>query len=113
MDIDVVINKKIVTASKIFSFTMADEVSSVKCLTCSDAEILEYVAKPDSKITSGPIGNVGFPAEAVIGGIVRGNVTIIPNNDMQIKPFDKVIVFALPAVIGQVGKFFNAQNRFF
>lgn len=113
MDIDVVINKKIITASKIFSFTMADEVSAVKCLTCSNAEILEYVVKPDSRITSGKIDETNFPAEAVIGGIVRGNVAIIPDNNIQIKPFDKVIVFALPEAINTVGKFFNAQNRFF
>lgn len=113
MDIDVVINKKKITASKIFSFTMSEEVSQVKCLTCSNAEILEYVARPDSKITQGDPYSNGFPKEAVIGGIIRGKSIIIPDSKISIKPFDKVVVFALPEVISKVGRFFTSQNRFF
>lgn len=113
MDIDVVINKKIITASKIFSFTMTDDVSSVKCLICSDAEILEYIAKPESRITKSAIKDTGFPKEAVIGGLVRGKTTIIPDYDTVIKPFDRVVIFAQPEVLGSVGKFFNSTERFF
>jgi len=113
MGIDTIVNKKIITASKIFGFTMADDVSTVKCLTGSDAEVIEYVAKPESRITQGTLKEVGFPHEAVIGGLVRGRNTIIPDADTVIKPFDRVVIFALPNAIDKVGKFFNAQNRFF
>lgn len=113
MEIDVVINKKVVTASKIFSFTLTDEVSNVKCLTSSDAEILEYVAKPDSLVTSGKIKNLNFPEDAIIGGLVRGKIAIIPDEETEIKPFDKVVVLVLPTALNKVGKFFNASNRFF
>ena len=113
MGIDTIINKKIITASKIFGFTMADEVSSVKCLTDSDAEVMEFVAKPESKITSGKLKEVGFPADAVIGGIVRGKNTIVPDEDTEIRPFDRVVVFAMPTAINKVGKFFTSSDRFF
>jgi trk system potassium uptake protein len=113
MGIDVVINKKIIAASKIFKFTMADDVATVKCLTGSDAEVMEYVAKPDSKITSGKIKDISFPADAVIGGIVRAGSPIIPDDETIVKPFDKVVIFALPSSFNKIGKFFNASDRFF
>jgi trk system potassium uptake protein TrkA len=113
MGIDTIINKKIITASKIFGFTMADEVSSVKCLTDSDAEVMEFVAKPESKITNRKLKEVGFPLDAVIGGIVRGKNTIVPDDDTEVRPFDRVVVFAMPSAINKVGRFFNSSDRFF
>ncbi len=113
MDIDSVINKKTLSASKIFSFTMNDDVSSVNCLTCSDAEILEYIAKPDSKITQQPIAKLNLPEEVNIAGIIRGSECLIPEPNTQIRPFDKVIVFAQPSVINEISKYFKSSERFF
>jgi trk system potassium uptake protein TrkA len=113
MGIDTVINKKIITASKIFGFTMADEVTSVKCLTGSDAEVMEFVAKPDSLITQGSLKEIKFPTDAVIGGLVRGKNSIIPDENTIIKPFDRVVVFALPSSFNKVGRFFTSTDRFF
>jgi trk system potassium uptake protein len=113
MGIDTVINKKIITASKIFGFTMADEVTSVKCLIGSSAEVMEFVAKPDSKITQGTIKEINFPNDAIIGGLVRGKNAIIPDESTSIKPFDRVVVFALPSSFHKIGKFFNSSDRFF
>jgi trk system potassium uptake protein TrkA len=92
---------------------MADDVATVKCLTGSDAEVMEFVAKPDSKITMGKIQDISFPSDAVIGGIVRSGSSIIPDVETRIKPFDKVVIFALPSSFNKIGKFFNASDRFF
>jgi len=105
--IDTIINKKLITASRIFRFTMSDEVSSIKCLTGTEAEVMEYVVKPQSTITRGPLRNVSFPSEAIIGGVIRGKNSFIAHGDTEIKPYDRVIVFALPSEIYNVGKFFN------
>ena len=113
MGIDAIINKKLITASKIFGFTNSDEVSSVKCLTFTDAEVLEIVAKPESKITQNILKEVCFPADAVIGGIVRGKDPIIVDENTRIKPFDKVVVFALPSEKGKSGNSLHHPTGFF
>ena len=46
--IDTIINKKLVTASNIFRFTMSTDVQAIKCLTGSDAEVLEFIASRTS-----------------------------------------------------------------
>ena len=105
--IDTIINKKRITASNIFRFTMNTDVQAIKCLTGSEAEVLEFIAKPDSPVTKGMIRNLNFPQGAIIGGIVRGEETFIAVGNFEIKPYDRVVVFALPDAIPNVGKFFN------
>jgi len=107
MGLDTIINKKVSTASRIFRFTMDDAVSSIKCLTGTDAEILEYIARQGSLITSGPVKTVDIPKDAIIGGVIRGNSSFIVHGNTQIRPNDIVIVFALPSAIYKVGRFFK------
>ena len=106
MGVDAVINKKLVTAGRIFRFTLSNKVRSIKCLNGSDAEVLEFIANPESAITKAPIKDLKFPKEAIIGGIIRGEESIIPNDFTQISPYDRVVVFALPQVLAKVNKFF-------
>ncbi|MFC2080034.1 Trk system potassium transporter TrkA, partial [Bacteroidota bacterium] len=105
--IDTIINKKLITASRIFRFTMSEEVSSIKCLTGTEAEVMEYIVKPESKITKAILKDIEFPKEAIIGGIIRGKNSFIAHGDTLVKPYDRVIVFALSSEIFTVGKFFN------
>ena len=105
--VDTIINKKRIAASNIFRFTMNTDVQAIKCLTGSDAEVLEFIAKPDSPVTKGPIKDLNFPKDSIIGGIVRGDETFIAVGNFQVKAYDRVVVFALPDAISDVGKFFN------
>jgi trk system potassium uptake protein TrkA len=105
--IDAVINKKLITASRIFRFTMSAEVSLIKCLTGTDAEVLEFVVTPGAKATRDIIKEIGFPKDSIIGGIVRGEEAIIAKGNTQIEPNDRVVVFALPSAIGKLDSYFN------
>ncbi len=105
--VDTIINKKLITASRIFRFTMSEEVSSINCLTGTEAEVMEFQVKPDSPATKGTLAEIEFPKEAIIGGVIRGKKAFIAHGDTQIKPYDRVVVFALRGVIQSIGKFFN------
>lgn len=106
MGVDAVINKKLITASRIFRFTLSNKVQSIKCLNGSDAEILEFIVNPNSLITKDKIRNLGFPKDAIIGGVIRGNHSYIALGDTEIKAYDRVVVFALPSALKKVNKFF-------
>ncbi|MDE5708537.1 MAG: Trk system potassium transporter TrkA [Alistipes sp.] len=105
--IDTIINKKLVTASNIFRFTMSTDVQAIKCLTGSDAEVLEFIVKPNSPATKNRIRDLGLPADAIVGGIVRGDKVFIAVENMEINPYDRVVVFAMPASVSKIGYFFN------
>ncbi|UKI40108.1 MAG: hypothetical protein L6V35_07885 [Alistipes putredinis] len=50
---------------------------------------------------------MGFPSDATIGGIVRGDRVLIAVGSTEIAAYDRVVVFAKPNVISQMGRFFN------
>lgn len=107
MGIDTIINKKLITASRIFRFTMSSQISSIRCLIGTEAEVMEFMVKPGSRITEAELKNLNFPENAIVGGIIRGKSSFVARGDSQIKPNDKVVVFALPSAIPKMEKFFN------
>jgi trk system potassium uptake protein len=106
--IDTIINKKTAIASYIVRFTLLSKVISTKCLTGIDAEVFEFVVKPNSPVTKKPIKKLNFPDKAIIGGIIRDNEGYIAVGDFQIQEYDKVVVFALPQAFNEVDKFFKS-----
>ena len=107
MGVDSTINKKLITASRIFKFTLSDKVRSVRYMSGTDAEVLEYTAAPDSKITKAPLKDIEFPHDAIIGGIIRGGESFIAVGHTRIEAYDRVAVFALPDAVKDVDKMFK------
>lgn len=105
--VDTIVNKKIVTASNIFRFTMSTDVLAIKCLTGSDAEVLEFIVKPNSPATKTTIDHMELPEDVIIGGVVRGDKVFIATSNMQINAYDRVVVFAMPSAISEIGYYFN------
>lgn len=105
--VDTIINKKLVTASNIFRFTMTTEVQTIKCLTGSQAEVMEFIVKPNSPATKERIRDLGLPEGSIIGGVVRGDRVFIAVDDTQINAYDRVVVFAMPDAVMSVAEFFN------
>lgn len=100
--IDTIVNKKYLAASSIFAYTLAAEVSSMKYLMGTDAEILEFVVHENSKITKKELKDISFPQNAIIGGITRNNKSFIGIGSTQIQPNDKVVVFALADAVREL-----------
>ena len=105
--IDTIINKKLITASNIFRFTMSTDVQAIKCLTGSEAEVLEFIVKPNSPATKSRIKDMDLPDDVIIGGIVRGNKAFIAVGNTEISAYDRVVVFAMPSAIARIGEYFN------
>ena len=108
MGVDTVINKKLITAGRIFKFTLSGKARFVKYMGGTDAEILEYTVTPGSPITRKPLKELNFPANAIIGGVIRGSESMIAVGDTHIEAYDRVAVFALPESVAEVDKFFRA-----
>lgn len=107
LGVDSVINKKLITAGRIFKFTLSGRARFVKYMSGTSAEVLEYTAAPGSAITRKPLKDLGFPAGAIIGGIIRGSDAIIAVGDTQVEPYDRVAIFALPDTLKEIDRFFK------
>ena len=107
MGVDAVINRKLITAGRIFKFTLSGKARMVRYMSGTEAEVLEYTATPGSAITKAPLKEISFPKDAVIGGVIRGTEGLIAVGDTQIEAYDHVAVFALPSAVKEVDKLFR------
>lgn len=105
--IDTIINKKISAASRIFRHTTNPNVTHVKYMTGTDAEVMEFNVPADAKITKGTLRGINFPKDAIVGGGTRDGVPFIATGDTMIKANDKVVVFTLPSAYDKLSKFFT------
>lgn len=105
--VDTLINKKLITANNIFRFVRKGRVEAITSLAGVDAEIIEYVIHKKNQLTKKPLRELHFPSTAIVGGIIRGEKSLIPNGDFQLQVDDKVIIFALPEAISKLEKLFR------
>ncbi|RED47098.1 trk system potassium uptake protein TrkA [Winogradskyella eximia] len=105
--IDTLINKKLLAANNIFRYIRKGEVVAMTKLTNMNAELLEFVVKPKSKITNKLIKDLKFPKSAIFGGIIRDGNGLIPLGSFKIEAGDRVVVCCLPRSISEVETFFS------
>ena len=105
--IDNIVNKKISAASRILRHTTSLNVTQVKYMAGTEAEILEFNVPENARITRGTLRSLDFPKDAIVGGGTRDGNPFIATGDTIIQAGDKVVVFTLPTAYDSLTKFFT------
>jgi trk/ktr system potassium uptake protein len=105
--VDTMINKKLIAANFIFRYIRKGEVVNLTSIHGVDAEVLEFIVKVDSKITSDTLRDVKLPDSVIVGGVIRKGEAIIPTGDFQFRPKDRAVVLCKREAIQQVEEFFS------
>ena len=107
MEIDSVINKKLITASHIYRFLLEADVSNVKCLAVANANVAELIARPYSHITQKQVQDLDLPHDLTLGGLIRDNIPMMVEGKTQIKANDRVMVFCLDSAMHKLKQYFT------
>ena len=99
-------NKKLLAANNIFRYIRKGDVVAMTKLNNMNAELLEFSAKPNSKVIGKRIRDLDFPRSATIGGIVRDGKGIIPLGENRIEVGDRIVVCCLLRSINKVERMF-------
>ncbi|WGK65217.1 Trk system potassium transporter TrkA [Croceiramulus getboli] len=105
--IDTLINKKLLAANNIFRYVRKGDVVAMTKLNNMNAEIVEFIPKPNSQVVGKFIRDLDFPRSATIGGVVRDGEGIIALGDFKIQAGDRVVVCCLPRSINRVERMFT------
>ncbi|MGM9805182.1 MAG: Trk system potassium transporter TrkA [Candidatus Aphodosoma sp.] len=108
LDIGMLINKKIISASYIYQQTLDEDAHDVQCLTYSDAEVVEFVVKPGDKITRSRVRDLWLPESVNIGGIIRNGKGYVVNGNTVIQPGDHVVIFCKAGGVHKLSRLFNS-----
>lgn len=105
--VNAAVNTNLITSNVILRLIRRGDVVSLAALSGVDAQAVEYMVHVDSRITRKPLSRIGFPKEAILGAVTRGDEVFIPAGDTRIQPEDHVIVFSLPQALSEVDKLFS------
>lgn len=105
--VDTLINMKLIAANSVLRYVRKGHVEAITSLHGVDAEVIEYVIERDNQIVRHPLRELHLPESALIGGVIRGEQTYVPDGDFQLALHDKVIVFALPDALPKLDKLFR------
>ena len=105
--VDTLINMKLIAANNVIRFVRKGNVEAITSLHGVDAEVIEYVIQRDNATVRVPIKDLPLPESVLIGGVIRGEQTFVPDGNFRLEVGDKVIVFALSASISKLEKVFR------
>lgn len=105
--VDTLINKKLIAANFIFRSIRKGDIISLTSIHGVDAEVMEFIVKPESKITSSNLSELSFPRTAIIGGVIRKGEALIPHGELQFRPKDRAVVLCKRECIAEVEEFFK------
>jgi trk system potassium uptake protein len=105
--LDTVVSKQLLTVNAVQRLVQRQQVASIASLPGINGQFVEYVAPDNCKITRNPLRDLRFPRNAIVGAVLHGDEVTIPTGDTQISSGDRVVVFMLPEVAGEVGRLFG------
>lgn len=105
--IDSLINKKLLAANAIFRYVRRGKIVAMTKLANMNAELLEFMVTKNSRVLNKQIRDLNFPANAIIGGVIRNGKGIIALGDFRMEEGDRMVVCCLPQALNTVGKLFR------
>ncbi len=106
--IDAAISPLLLSAGAILKFVRRGQVLAVTLLEQQQAEAIELVAAPGSRVVGKSLSELRFPRGATVGAILRGGKATVPGGADRILAGDRVVVVALPSTIPAVEGLFES-----
>jgi trk system potassium uptake protein TrkA len=110
VDVDVVVNPRLVTASAILQHVRRGQILSIAKLGDSEAEAIELIAESGSDVVKKPLQKIRFPKKSILGAVVRNGTMLLPKGIDIIHPGESVVVFAMPDAIERVQALFSVKK---
>jgi len=107
LDIGTIINKKTVAASHIFQMMMKADVRNLRSLMMVEADVAEFKAAEESRVTKRAVKDLGLPSGMTIGGLVRQGKGYLVSGNTRIEPGDSVMVFCHKHQLEKAEKYFK------
>lgn len=95
LGVDSAISPRLITVGEILRFIRGGRLLSLVLLLNEQAEVVELMVHPGSKIAGRYLKKSGLPRRTLIGAIIRNETTIIPHGDDMILEGDRLVIFTM------------------
>lgn len=113
LNIDAYISPRSVTVSSILRHVRRGRIRGVHPVQNGQGEILEAEALETSPVVGRPLREARLPDGVRIGALVREGGVVIPTGRTEIKPHDRIVMFALAGMVREVEHLFRVSLEYF
>ena len=113
LGIDAHISPRGTTISAILQHVRRGRIRGVHSIQNGSAEVLEAEALETATLVGKPLREANLPDGMRIGAIVRSNQVIIPDGDTEVRPRDRIVIFALADRVREVEHMFRVSLEYF
>ncbi len=113
LGIDAYIDPRSVTVSSVLQHVRRGRIRGVHGVEGGDGEVVEAEALETSPMIGKPLREADLPEGIRIGAVVRDEQVIIPTGDTEIRPKDRVVMFALRDKIEEIQHLFRVSIEYF
>ncbi|WP_137392084.1 Trk system potassium transporter TrkA [Rhodoligotrophos defluvii] len=113
LGIDTYISPRAVTISSILRHVRRGRIRGVHPVQHGDGEILEAEALETSPVVGKALRDAELPDGVRIGAIVRNGKVFIPQGGTEIRPRDRIVIFALAGLVRDVEHLFRVSLEYF
>ena len=106
--VDTTVSTRLTAAASILRFVRPGTVYSVATFSDTDAEVIELATVTGAKAVGNSLLELPLPRGMVVGGIVRGDIAVVPSGATTIEEHDHLIIFAIPDAMAAVEAMFSA-----
>ncbi|MBN1771606.1 MAG: Trk system potassium transporter TrkA [Deltaproteobacteria bacterium] len=108
--IDAATSPQSAVVGSILQFVRQGRVLGVQALWSRDVEVLELQALEGSKLVARQLKRAGFPRQAMVLTVSRGDQTVIATGETMIRPGDRVVAIVRREVVRKVEKVFAGRE---
>ena len=113
LGIDAYISPRATTISAVLQHVRRGRIRGVHSIQNGRAEVLEAEALETATLVGKPLREAKLPDGLRIGAIVRGGEVIIPDGDTEVRPHDRIVIFALADQVREVEHMFRVSLEYF
>jgi trk system potassium uptake protein TrkA len=113
LGIDAHISPRATTISAILQHVRRGRIRGVHSIQNGMAEVLEAEALETATLVGKPLREADLPDGLRIGAIVRGGKVVIPDGNTEIRPHDRIVMFALAERVREVEHMFRVSLEYF
>jgi trk system potassium uptake protein TrkA len=95
LGVDNAVSPRLITVSEILRFIRGGKLLNLFVLLNGQGEVVELMVQAGSKLANKALKKAGLPKGVIIGAILRGKDTIIPDGNEVIKENDRLVVFTI------------------
>lgn len=113
LGIDAYISPRATTISAVLQHVRRGRIRGVHSIQNGLAEVLEAEALETATLVGKPLREAELPDGIRIGALVRDHNVIIPDGDTEVRPHDRIVIFALADQVREVEHMFRVSLEYF